>query len=539
MRLSETGRVRTTRGVRVDGPHGGPCFVCLVSMLLLFVGCDTDSSSDGSGDGDGVRLSRVAIVETESLERPVVGNERVYVPTTFVTFNGSDGEVPIAVAHITVTTTDPNHLSLRLVDGRTSEAVALSRVAQTDGESFAEGAAPSAQMEGALTSGGAYWLVDSEGGGDGLRYGIGFAVPEGAFEPGSLIEAYVSRTTGGSPVGGDRIELARGFYYLTALGDSAMWGNGLREDDKFTSLVAQTIQEATGLRVIRTVSALSGATIVPGPDDRLCTVNCSGEVPTVLTSITLQAQSMAHPESVDLVLLDGCGNDIGLDVILSTEDMTSEIDEAARLYCYAEMANLILRVRATAPDAPIVVTGYFPFVSMESDVSYIFSWAESRGIDLGDPAETEQFATAMVANSDAFHADTTAALRDAVELVSTIGEAGPPILFADAGFGPENATFAADAWLWGFTDDAGIADALDIDLKFVPEDPLLGYRAYACLDADAAHNYLNCVYASAGHPNPTGAQAYARAIIDALRQAGVLPAAPAAGESKRSSPAHD
>ena len=59
-----------------------------------------------------------------------------------------------------------------------------------------------------------------------------------------------------------------------------MWGNGLLERDKTSSIVAQEIEKSTGRKVIRTVYAMSGATLSRTPIDQECTFRCSGEVPT-------------------------------------------------------------------------------------------------------------------------------------------------------------------------------------------------------------------------------------------------------------------
>jgi hypothetical protein len=67
---------------------------------------------------------------------------------------------------------------------------------------------------------------------------------------------------------------------------------------------------------------------------------------------------------------------------------------------------------------------------------------------------------------------------------------------------PENAAFAADPWLFGIKDDLS------------PQDPLAGIRAMACHSAEPGRmKELSCDIASAGHPNPKGAKAYARAIF--------------------------
>jgi Bacterial Ig domain len=71
-------------------------------------------------------------------------------------------------------------------------------------------------------------------------------------------------------------------FYMLAIGDSVMWGQGLKNETKFHSLVENHIEKNTGLEVNKTVLAHSGAVIgndysqseplfrwnkVPGPDE--------------------------------------------------------------------------------------------------------------------------------------------------------------------------------------------------------------------------------------------------------------------------------
>ena len=70
---------------------------------------------------------------------------------------------------------------------------------------------------------------------------------------------------------------------------------------------------------------------------------------------------------------------------------------------------------------------------------------------------------------------------------------------------PENAAFAADPWLYGINDDLS------------PQDPCADIRIAACHAAGSSRTeVLFCEKASAGHPNPKGAKAYAEAIFKLL-----------------------
>ena len=99
--------------------------------------------------------------------------------------------------------------------------------------------------------------------------------------------------------------------------------------------------------------------------------------------------------------------------------------------------------------------------------------------------------------------------------------------FADPDFGPENAVFGPDRWLWSMTDDSPMFAGVEVDFELFPEDPLAGFRASACPEIDGIYGLVICLYVSVGHPNPAGARAYADAVITELRELGVLPVAPA------------
>ena len=55
------------------------------------------------------------------------------------------------------------------------------------------------------------------------------------------------------------------------------------------------------------------------------------------------------------------------------------------------------------------------------------------------------------------------------------------------------------------------------------EDPLAEFRAKLCFQAVIV-DPISCLYASVGHPNPTGARVYAAAILQALETNGIIPA---------------
>jgi hypothetical protein len=211
-------------------------------------------------------------------------------------------------------------------------------------------------------------------------------------------------------------------FNMISLGDSIMWGQGLPENMKFRTLVANWLQSQYGSS--RTVvqwptHAHSGAVTgwglyptetCPSPQ------NCSdpdawyrtnppaaehmrlgglsngdlypGEVPFGYLSISAQIgmtvndlKGRIDPADVDLVLLDGGINDVSVASILdvsATEHGNGPlwVRRRAEALCVGHMKSLLPQVLSQFPNAVIVVTGYFPIVSESSDLNEVAKFLE-------------------------------------------------------------------------------------------------------------------------------------------------------------------
>ena len=477
-------------------------------------------------------LARVYVVRTEGLDAPRMGSEPVYSPQFRGNLDpaGRDaGEVVGFYTHLVAS--DVDRVQMRLVHEGTGTVTALERAAAADPGRLQPQMEPAdlhhAVRERLLAGVGVFWPdpLDEAEDGDGVRFGV--LLPAGLLRQARL-DIFVDTGSGsGAPLFPAHLRLAPGYFYMAVIGDSMMWGNGLLEDDKFTTRVARTITEETGLHVVRQIRAISGARIVSRPEDGTCTGDCDGEVPKAFTSITVQAEEMESPETLDLVLMDGCINDVGVfTTLLSTDVDSNALADLTRDVCETEMIGLLRLVRERAPNAVIVVTGYFQFVSAETDVSQLEALALSAEVPEEDLDELRRGIASLIQNSAVFDAVARESLQRAVEVVADVSRNQPPIVFADPGFGPRNAVFAPDAFLWGLVSRPELEDALDVPMPVFPEDPLLEYRIEACARPEAAPQLLPCIYASVGHNNPKGARQYTDVIVQALRDAGVLPAKP-------------
>jgi hypothetical protein len=206
---------------------------------------------------------------------------------------------------------------------------------------------------------------------------------------------------------------------IVTLGDSIMWGQGLPEQLKFRTLVANWLQAqyGSGRTVIQWPThahsgAVTGMGAWPGytnnqdPDSwsiiHLPTYPYPGEVPSDYPSISFQIgmtvrdlqNQKVSPADVDLVLLDGGANDLSIENILNpalveTNISLSKFEVAngpnwvrtkTNQLCVAHMKALLPLVLNQFPNAVVVVTGYYPIVSEKTDLLLLNEYLALLGL---------------------------------------------------------------------------------------------------------------------------------------------------------------
>jgi lysophospholipase L1-like esterase len=310
-------------------------------------------------------------------------------------------------------------------------------------------------------------------------------------------------------------------FTMICLGDSVMWGQGLEETTKFTWLVKTWLEsKLPGRTVNRFVYARSGATIAPDPeapesgvkpwmnDRTLGEVPCSW--PWVRQQVIVAGKEMASQQiaadAVDLVLVDGGINDMRVGTLLDAGKSSAEVREKSAEFCGRQMSDLLGRIRSAFPKAKILVTGYFPIVTEETDL-------QALGVLLAlllpvvGAAFTPVIRTKLAELSATWYQASNEDLAGAVASFnsSTLNPAGTP-----------QAAFAKIPW--GVVHSYG-ASSSRLYLAGLPNDPVYWQRLAACASAGAgkAGNPL-CLDAKVGHPNQSGAEAYADACKAQLQR---------------------
>lgn len=465
--------------------------------------------------------NRVLLMKAQFLEEPAVAADRnVYKPALRLSV-GSQSDV---VAFKLTVQAATDELLIQATARSSGQSTLLERIEPPEASNgvFSQIAeAAGARHADLLDEGkGFYWIVPLD---NSVSYQISVVLPDFSADPFWMLKI-ASQTVNGVLIAGLDIELVKDFFYLVVVGDSVQWGNGLEERDKMSTLVSHTIETELGKSVIFQRYAISGGTIHRREGDGVCLYNCFGEVPKEITSIIDQVDQVKRPDLVQLVIADGCINDVNVANIVNPSETPESVAEMARAYCGEGMIELLHKIRSVIPDAAIVITGYYQIVSPQSDVLGLNAWLQTQGKEPAEP-DDDGLVSAMTANSISFLETAHTELRNAIASVSAETPSAPPIAFADPGFGADNAVFAPDAWLWGMTAKSDLLETLGINLELAPMDAMMAKRLARCLSDDdlPIGQLIICLYASVGHPTPAGAEAFAASITAQLREIGVLP----------------
>ena len=290
-------------------------------------------------------------------------------------------------------------------------------------------------------------------------------------------------------------------FRILTLGDSVPWGQGLLEAEKLDVLVTAALDaKIAGGATLEPRLAHSGAVIGLNPADGNA---ANGEVPVARPTILEQCDAFANsPETVDLVLLNGGINDVGVANILNPFALLPTLESRVKAACFDAMVVLLNKVRAKfiKPSCKILVTGYYTILSNQSDPLGVHKLLGLHGIATPDFLEDEDLFDPVVDRCEQFFRNSTAQLQAAIAKVND-----PRISYIASGFTDDNAVFAPSPLLFG----------LDDELE--PVDPVAAARHAQCDITFPQPLELpqreQCYRASAGHPNPAGAAQFAQKIL--------------------------
>jgi hypothetical protein len=242
-------------------------------------------------------------------------------------------------------------------------------------------------------------------------------------------------------------------------------------------------------------------------------------VPTILYQVE-QYRGPPEPNKVNLILIDGCINDVGATTRLIDDQIShNELVRVIHNACYSDMKTLLQKVSSKFPNARVIVTGYFPAISEHTIARGTGLLSLLSGdITLRGPGTISSGVNTniIISHWALFHRDSAANLAKAVQEVDPTSKR---IFFVDPKFGPENSVFGPRALLYHF--EGSVADWRTLRMV----DSTSTERIQACnreLPEDTSlSERIGCYMASIAHPTPDGAKQYAREIMKVL-DSGVL-----------------
>ena len=343
------------------------------------------------------------------------------------------------------------------------------------------------------------------------------------------------------PAGGDPLQ-------MLVLGDSIMWGQGLKDEEKFSSRVKCWLQEQTNREVKVHVEAHSGA-VVSGSALAQPTFTASdGEVnltsPTINEqldhAVQFYKQNQATPS---LILLNGCINDIGVKNLLAASTPLEDLRAQVKQNCSEKMQLLLQRVRNSFPQSQVVVTGYYPIVSLQTADNAFLRLLVKKLNNQRTEARSmtdKEMRQRLIIISDEWYKTSSASLAEAVMKTNGRESPSPKVAFAEIQFGSEHLFAAPETLLWTFlfasTKASGFAKVVVLlsfgTAAYKANDHVRESRIKSCEQTfkkpngkedkkqkeDREDLFLICRYASLGHPNNTGAMVYTEAIKGQLLQ---------------------
>lgn len=331
---------------------------------------------------------------------------------------------------------------------------------------------------------------------------------------------------------------------LLVLGDSVLWGQGLKEENKSWYLVKRWLEETDGVRVHEKVEAHAGAVIGTSGTSPPRTLTLYGEIssawPTLHDQIDDALKTFSDPTQVDLVLVNGCINDVNARRFLNAANTPEGIQALAQEKCGAPVQVLLTRIASTFPNAHIIASGYYPVVSEKTPRDLFMRALAKKFYAPVDPngskvSEKELLARLSIVSAAWYEASNrwiTAAVTQVNAQLAAKGSR-QRVLFARVPFQPEHAFAARDSRLWGFNASTLRKIAAVATLGWVSlhaNDDVRNQRASVCKEffkkargeteaqkRAREDQLMICRLAAIAHPNRKGAVMYAEAMKEQVQ----------------------
>ncbi|HEX9961854.1 MAG TPA: hypothetical protein VGB00_13025 [Pyrinomonadaceae bacterium] len=328
-----------------------------------------------------------------------------------------------------------------------------------------------------------------------------------------------------------------GTFDFLVVGDSLVWGQGLREEHKFYHLTKEWLRAEVfkNTREINVkVKAHSGASmnLRPFESDALekaeigetefyhPEVNVS--FPSINAQIDVARKEYKNSESVGLIMLTGGITDIRLSVILNPLKDNDELKREIVRHCNEKMFEMLTKAATEFPNALIVVVGYYPFLSkytparvMLNNLLEIYEFPRPLKSAINNPLNRrllKRYRKKMIERSMIWAQDSTREFKKAVERLNT--ESGKQrAVFVESPIKEENSIAAKKPLVYETGKKGKAQDALAKERLKVCDETIDELKKLT----DLKFRARTCELATTGHPNVEGSKAIAEAIQDTLK----------------------
>jgi hypothetical protein len=326
--------------------------------------------------------------------------------------------------------------------------------------------------------------------------------------------------------------VADDFDFLV-IGDSLIWGQGLREEEKFYFLIKDWLEREAAKKVNLNVKAHSGASLNLKPyetaaleaaeidEDEFFHREVNISFPSIRAQIDLARKDYENPNTVDLIMLTGGITDIRLSTILNPVKKNAELKSSIVKYCNEKMFELLEHAAQEFPNALIVVCGYYPFISKQTPARKIFNNLLEI-YDIPPPVKflinnplnrhlLRYYRKKMVERSMIWWNDSTVEFKKAVDRLNKQFDQ-PRAVFVESPIKEENSIGTSKPLLYEVGKNGKAQDELAAERKSVCGKTIDELKKATKLELRAR----TCELATIGHPNPQGSRAYAEAIKEKL-----------------------
>jgi hypothetical protein len=332
-------------------------------------------------------------------------------------------------------------------------------------------------------------------------------------------------------------------YEMLVVGDSHISGQGLKEPNKFYFIVKEWIQNdvfGTSRKLNLKVKAHAGSRINLHPDEvkamkktgddmelpRYAEANVS--FPSIRMQIAAARAEYPDPQKVDLVMLSGCITDVLVMDIVSPFYKMKKLRERIRKFCGGSMQELLGHITATFPNAKVVVVGYAPIASRQSDLDttarYFFKiirFPPKLQFLATNPVMRQflkPFRNKFAERSDVWLAESNREIRAAITKINSHFPE-PRVFYVETPIKPESSYGTPKPMVW------------EVGPNHEPNDETYAERKAGCAKVftEMKYKYYGrlstrmCELSSIAHPNVAGSRAFAEPIKESLKKNVLLP----------------